>query len=310
MSPFANAVHEEVYDTSEAGTNHEQSITNENAATSASGGLMATRFLTQLMVRPGKKVRLSHCDPRDTLGWEKDHKMKASLAKALKRLDSLQYLLYAEHKHALLVVFQALDAGGKDGTIRHVMSGVNPQGCRVTSFKVPSHEEAAHDFLWRMHKAVPAKGDIGIFNRSHYEDVLIVRVHNLVPKKVWSARYRQINRFEEYLAESDVKVLKFFLHISKEEQKKRFMERIDDPDKRWKISEADFNERMYWDDYQAAYEDALSKCNAPHAPWFIIPSDKKWFRNLAVSHILVDALESMHMKFPPPTVEVNKLKIR
>ena len=228
--------------------------------------------------------------------------------KAIKKLDKLQYLLYADHKHALLMVFQGLDAAGKDGTIRHVMSGVNPQGCSVTSFKAPSPEEAAHDYLWRVHHAVPAFGDIGIFNRSHYEDVLIVRVHNLVPKEVWSERYEQINQFEEYLADNNVKILKFFLHISKEEQKKRFMERMDDPDKRWKISEADFNERKFWDDYTKAYEDALERCSTKVAPWFVIPANKKWFRDLAVSHIIVETLEEMKLKFPAPTIDLKKLK--
>jgi PPK2 family polyphosphate:nucleotide phosphotransferase len=269
---------------------------------------MATNFTKELMVRPGKKVKLRKFDPDDTLGWDKGHKTKDSLEKSLQKLDSLQYLLYAEHKRALLVVLQALDAGGKDGTIRHVMSGVNPQGCSVTGFKSPSSEEAAHDFLWRIHKAVPKHGDIGIFNRSHYEDVLIVRVHNLVPKDVWSKRFDEINQFEEMLARNDVKTLKFFLHISKDEQKKRFMERIDDPDKRWKVSLADFQERKFWDEYTNAYEDVLTKCSTEDSPWFIIPSNKKWFRNLAVSHVIAETLENLKMKFPAPTIDVKRLK--
>jgi PPK2 family polyphosphate:nucleotide phosphotransferase len=269
---------------------------------------MATNFTKELMAKPGKKVKLSKYNPDDTLGWDKGRRTKASLEKAIERLDRLQYLLYAERKRALLIVFQALDAGGKDGTIRHVMSGVNPQGCGVTSFKQPSAEEAAHDFLWRAHKAVPEYGDIGIFNRSYYEDVLVVRVHNLVAKDVWSRRYDQINWFESFLGDNNVKVLKFFLHISKDEQKKRFMERIDDPDKRWKISVADFNERKFWNDYTEAYEDALTHCNTPEAPWYIIPANKKWFRNLAVSHIIAETLEGMHMKFPPATIDVKRLK--
>ncbi|MGH9690710.1 MAG: polyphosphate kinase 2 family protein [Candidatus Acidiferrales bacterium] len=269
---------------------------------------MPTNFSKELVITPGTKVRLDKYDAGETFGWSKDHKMKSSLAKTLQKLDSLQYLLYAERKRALLLVLQALDAGGKDGTIRHVMSGVNPQGCRVTSFKVPSAEEAAHDFLWRIHKAVPSLGEIGIFNRSHYEDVLVVRVHNLVPKSVWSERYDLINGFEEMLHKSHVKILKFFLHISKDEQKERFMDRIDDPDKRWKISEADFSERKLWDSYQAAYEDALTRCSTPEAPWYIIPANKKWFRNLAVSHIVAETLDAMQMKFPPPLMDVKKLK--
>jgi PPK2 family polyphosphate:nucleotide phosphotransferase len=269
---------------------------------------MATNFIKELMVKPGKKVRLGQYDPDETLGWDKGRKTKENLEKSLQKLDSLQYLLYAERKRALLVVLQALDAGGKDGTIRHVMSGVNPQGCSVTSFKAPSSEEAAHDFLWRIHKAVPKHGDIGIFNRSHYEDVLVVRVHNLAPKEVWSTRFDQINQFEGMLARNNVKILKFFLHISKDEQKKRFMQRIDDPDRRWKISLADFQERKFWDEYTNAYEDALTKCSTEDAPWFIIPSNKKWFRNLAVSHVIAETLENMQMKFPSPSVDVKRLK--
>src|ERR1700683_664523 len=269
---------------------------------------MPTNFSKELIAKPGKKVKLPKYDPSDTLGWDKTHKMKEALQKAVDDLDRLQYLLYAEHKRALLIVLQGRDAAGKDGTIRHVMSGVNPQGCTVTPFKVPSPEEASHDYLWRIHKAVPEYGDIGIFNRSVYEDVLVVRVHNLVPKDVWSKRYDQINEFEKLLHENNVKILKFFLHISKDEQKKRFQQRIDDPDRRWKISEADFAERKFWDDYTAAYEVALTKCSTDHCPWYIIPSNKKWFRNLAVSHIIAETLESMHMKFPKPTVDVKKLK--
>jgi PPK2 family polyphosphate:nucleotide phosphotransferase len=270
---------------------------------------MATNFTKELMVHPGKKVKLHKHDPEETLGWDKDEKAKKSVDKALEQIDTLQYLLYAERKHSLLVVLQAMDTGGKDGTIRHVMSGVNPQGCRVTSFKVPSAEERAHDFLWRIHHALPEAGEIGIFNRSHYEDVLVVRVHNLVPKAVWTRRYDEINTFEDYCSENGVRILKFFLHISKDEQKERMMARIDDRDKRWKISEADFKERKFWDEYVAAYEDALTRCSTKRAPWFIIPANKKWFRNLAVSHIIAETLEDMKMKFPAPTVDVKRLKI-
>jgi PPK2 family polyphosphate:nucleotide phosphotransferase len=270
---------------------------------------MATNFSKELIVPRGEKVKLSKSDPEETLGWSKGHKMKASLAKSLERLDKLQYLLYAEKKRALLIVLQGIDAAGKDGTIRHVMSGVNPQGCKVTSFKKPSEEEMEHDFLWRVHKAVPEVGDIGIFNRSHYEDVLVVRVHNLVPKDVWSRHYDQINNFEKMLNENNVALLKFFLHISKDEQKKRFQQRINDPDRQWKISESDFDERKYWSDYTAAFEDMLTRCNGLYAPWYIIPSNKKWFRNLAVSHVIAETMENMHMKFPKPTVDIKKLKL-
>jgi PPK2 family polyphosphate:nucleotide phosphotransferase len=271
-------------------------------------GFMTTNFTKELIVPPGKKVKLEKYDPEETLGWEKNHKMKVSLKKALQRIDSLQYLLYAEHKWALLIILQAPDAGGKDGTIRHVMSGVNPQGCHVTSFKPPSAEEQAHNFLWRIHNAIPKYGDIGIFNRSQYEDVLVVRVHNLVPKEVWASRYEQINSFEQILYKNNVRMLKFFLHISKDEQKKRFLERIDDPDKRWKISESDFTERKYWDDYVVAYEESLTRCSTPEAPWFVIPANKKWFRDLAVSHIIAETLEGMDMKFPPPSIDVKSIK--
>ena len=269
---------------------------------------MATNFSKELIASPGKKVKLADWNPEDSLGWEKGHKAKASTEKQIEKLDKLQYLLYAEHKRALLIVLQGRDAAGKDGTIRHVMSGVDPQGCTVAAFKKPSAEEMSHEYLWRIHKAVPEYGNIGIFNRSVYEDVLVVRVHNMVPKDVWSQRYAQINEFEEILHDNRVKIIKFFLHISKDEQKKRFQARIDDPDRRWKISEADFAERKFWDDYTAAYEDVLTKCSTDHAPWYIIPANKKWFRNLAVSHIITETLEEMNMKFPPPTVDVKKLK--
>jgi PPK2 family polyphosphate:nucleotide phosphotransferase len=259
-------------------------------------------FSRKLMVPPDKKIELAKFDPADTLDYENDHKTEAKLEKTIKRLDELQNLLYAERKRALLVVLQGMDAAGKDGTIRHVMSGVNPQGCSVTSFKVPNSEELAHDFLWRIHKAVPEKGMIGIFNRSQYEDVLVVRVHNLVPKEVWKARYDEINRFERNLGENDVKILKFFLHISREEQQKRFRERLNDPHKKWKFSKADAAERKRWDDYITAYEAVLSRCSTEYAPWFIIPSDHKWFRNLAISRIIVETLEEFDMHYPksPP----------
>lgn len=266
------------------------------------------RFTKEFKVKPGSKIRLSKYDPEETLGWHKGHKMEASLDKAIQAMDNLQFRLSAERKQALLIVLQGLDTAGKDGTIRHVMSGINPQGCRVTPFKVPTAEEAAHDFLWRIHKAVPEHGEIVIFNRSHYEDVLVVRVHKLVPKEVWSSRYGEINEFEQILASSGTRILKFFLHISRDEQRKRLLQRIDDPDRQWKISEADFHERKFWSDYIAAYESALSKCSTDSAPWFIIPANKKWFRNLAISHIIAETLGDMNPKFPAPTVDVAKIK--
>jgi PPK2 family polyphosphate:nucleotide phosphotransferase len=249
------------------------------------------------LVKPGKKLRLQDHDPDDTAGIGKAHAERVT-AKNTARLARLHELLYAEHKTALLIILQAMDAGGKDGTIKHVMSGVNPQGCSVTSFKVPTKLEADHDFLWRIHAAVPARGDIGIFNRSQYEEVLIVRVHKLVPKDQWSKRYEEINAFEKLLDDNDVRILKFFLHISKDEQMRRFQERLTNPDKNWKSSPADFQERKFWDDYQKAYQIALQKCSKRHAPWFIIPANKKWFRNMAVSQIIVDTLEDLRMHYP------------
>ncbi len=258
------------------------------------------------IVKPGSKIKLAEWDPGENFGIARDDE---ALAKNLARLTELQHLLYADKRHALLIVLQALDAGGKDGTIRHVMSGVNPQGCEVTSFKGPSSEELQHDFLWRIHKAVPRLGDIGIFNRSQYEDVLVVRVHDLAPKKVWSKRYRQINEFERSLSENRVSILKFYLHISKDEQKKRFESRMQDPTKNWKLSLPDFEERKHWDDYLRAYEVALRKCSTDYAPWYIIPSNDKWFRNYAVSHIIVSTLEELRLKYPAPTIDLAKIQL-
>ena len=251
----------------------------------------------KLMVKPGKKLNLADHDPDDSHGFTKDMADR-QLVKYRAKLDQLQELLYAGHQHALLIVLQAMDAGGKDGTIRHVMSGVNPQSCDVASFKAPTALELGHDFLWRVHKVVPIKGNIGIFNRSHYEDVLIARVPKLVPKSVWSKRYAHINDFERMLADNGVKILKFFLHISKDEQKRRFEERLADPNKRWKVSPADFEERKLWDQYMIAFEAALTKCSFDWAPWYVIPANKKWFRNCAISQIIVEALESLDMEYP------------
>ena len=265
----------------------------------------------RLLVPPGKGVRLAARDSDDTLGLEKGSATDTMLAKNIARLDELQYLMYAEHRRALLVVLQGIDASGKDGTIRHVMSGLNPQGCRVTAFKVPVGEELEHDFLWRVHRAVPARGDIAIFNRSHYEEVLVTRVRKLVPKDAWSQRYDQINAFERLLVENGTIVVKFFLHISKAEQKRRFEERLDDPTKQWKLSPGDFEDRKYWDDYLEAYEDALSRCStaaSTRARRYGIPADRKWVRDFAVSRILVETLDACDMKFPKPTVDVARLR--
>jgi PPK2 family polyphosphate:nucleotide phosphotransferase len=263
--------------------------------------------ISALVVEPGAKFKLSKFAPDDTHGVSKHH-ATASLPDHVKRLAEQHDLLYAEHKRAMLIVLQGMDASGKDGTIRHVMSGVNPQGCSVTSFKQPSTKELDHDFLWRVHAAVPGKGEIGIFNRSQYEDVLIARVHDLVPRAVWKKRYDQINAFEQILAENDVHILKFFLHISSEEQARRFRERLSDPRKNWKASAADFKEREYWDKYQAAYQDTLDKCSTKYAPWYVIPSDHKWFRNFAVGGIIVETLESFRMQYPatvPPEAGID-----
>jgi PPK2 family polyphosphate:nucleotide phosphotransferase len=201
-----------------------------------------------------------------------------------------------------------MDTGGKDGTINHFLGSMNPQGCRVVPFKQPTANELAHDFLWRIHKPAPAKGEVVIFNRSQYEDVLVVRVHNLVPKVVWSRRYDEINAFEKELVLDNTHILKFYLHISKEEQLSRFKERLDDPTKQWKISEADYKERHFWDDYTTAYEDVLSRCSTEHAPWFVIPSNHKWFRNLAIARIVVEYLKGLDMKFPLPSVDLEQIR--
>jgi|SRR5580704_3436802 PPK2 family polyphosphate:nucleotide phosphotransferase len=267
-------------------------------------------FAKELMVRPGKKVHLSEYDADDTFGYEKCDATKKLLEKNLSRLDELQSLLYAENKHALLIVLQGMDAAGKDGTVRHVMSGVNPQGCFVSQFKVPTYEESEHDYLWRAHKAVPERGKIGIFNRSYYEDVLVVRVHKLVEEDVWKKRFDQINEFESLLTNNNVTILKFFLHISKEEQKKRFQERLDDPSHQWKLSPADLAERKYWNDYVEAYEAALTKCSTEDAPWYIIPSNHKWFRNLAVSRIIEKTLQDFRMKYPKPSFDFSHYKLK
>ena len=250
-----------------------------------------------LRVRPGTRVRLSSLDPAATFGHDKASAVAAT-TKELDRLSELQDRFWAEGKRSVLVVLQGIDAAGKDGTINKVMEAFNPQGCPVSSFKVPSAEELAHDYLWRVHKRVPGKGEIGIFNRSHYEDVLVVRVHELVPKTVWSKRYAQINDFERILADNGTTIVKFFLSISKDEQKKRFQARVDDPTKRWKFSMGDLDERKRWDDYQAAFDEALSKTSMAWAPWYVIPADRKWFRDLAVSSILADTIADLRPRYP------------
>jgi PPK2 family polyphosphate:nucleotide phosphotransferase len=259
-------------------------------------------------ITPGSRVRLKDFDPAFTGAHQTKAAARPEIEKLQRRMDELQFRLYAEQKRALLICLQAPDAGGKDGVIRHVIGSMNPQGCRVVSFKQPSAEELAHDFLWRIEHQTPKRGEVVIFNRSQYEDVLIVRVHDLVPKKVWSKRYEQINDFEQRLAANGTHILKFFLHISRQEQLRRFKQRLDDPARHWKISEADYTERDYWTAYQAAYEDALGRCSTEVAPWFVIPSDHKWFRNLAVSHILVATLERLGIELPEPTVNLADIR--
>jgi PPK2 family polyphosphate:nucleotide phosphotransferase len=264
-------------------------------------------FRDRFRVAPGSKVELRSIDAGYT-GKQSEKEAGDEIAEYTERLRRLQGVLYAENRRSVLIVLQAMDAGGKDGTIGHVFASVNPQGAYVHAFKQPTPEEAAHDFLWRAHAAAPARRLLAIFNRSHYEDVLIVRVHQLVPQNVWSKRYDRINEFEKNLAENATHILKFYLHITPDEQLRRFQARLDDPHKQWKISEEDYKERAYWDQYVAAYEDALARCSTDDAPWFIIPANHKWFRNLAVSRIVVETLEELGMKYPPPSVDLERIR--
>lgn len=266
------------------------------------------RSIDRFRVAPGERVQLKDFDPGYKGGSTDKKDALEKVAKLRDKMGELQQRLFAERKRSLLVCLQALDAGGKDGVIKHVIGCMNPDGCRVANFKEPSQEELAHDFLWRIEAQMPRKGEVAIFNRSHYEDVLIVRVHNLVPKKIWSKRYDEINDFERRHAENGTRILKFFLNISKEEQLQRFEQRLDDPTKRWKISESDYAEREYWEDYRTAYEDAIARCNSDESPWFVIPADHKWFRDLAVSEIIVSTLESMDIQVPQPTVNIEDIR--
>jgi PPK2 family polyphosphate:nucleotide phosphotransferase len=257
-----------------------------------------TSFRKQFLVRPGDPVRLANVDPNETLG----HSKPDSLVKVeadLNRLASLQERIYAERKHRVLIILQGIDASGKDGTISHVMTGFNPQGCRVVGFGVPSAVELAHDYLWRIHGAVPGDGEIVIFNRSHYESVLVERVHSLVSKDVWSRRYDEINAFEELLSREGTTIIKFFLHIDRDEQLARLKARYDDPTKRWKFKVGDLKERALWDDYTEAFEDALRRCSTEIAPWYVIPANHKWFRDLAIGDIVADVLDGLRPEYPP-----------
>jgi PPK2 family polyphosphate:nucleotide phosphotransferase len=261
-------------------------------------------------VDAGQAADLAHRDPSDQSLFNGGKKAgKTALTKLNKRLEDLQELFHADSRHRLLVVLQATDSGGKDGTIRSVFDGVNPLGVKVASFKKPTEKELAHDYLWRIHPHVPGNGEITIFNRSHYEDVLVVRVHNLVPELQWRRRYQQIVDFERLLVEEGTTILKFFLHISKDEQRERLQDRVDDPEKHWKFSLADLDERKRWDDYQAAFEEAISRTSTGFAPWYVIPANRKWYRNIVVAKILIETLESLDLRFPPSEEDLTGVMV-
>ena len=269
----------------------------------------APKLAERLAVKPGSEVSLKDWDPAATFGWTKDTAASKTTGD-LVRLASLQERIWAERRHPVLVILQGIDAAGKDGTIGHVMTALNPQGAPVTGFGVPTTTELAHDYLWRAHAAMPKKGEIGIFNRSYYEDVLVVRVHNLVPKQVWARRYAQINDFEKMLVQEGTTIIKFFLLIDRDEQRERLQDRYDDPTKRWKFKMSDLDERKLWDDYTAAFEEALGRCSTATAPWYVIPANRKWFRNLAVSEILADRLTALKPAYPlspdlPPNLAIE-----
>lgn len=273
---------------------------NNGAGCSAKGWILIKGCpMKQYLVKPETNIKLSKWDPNDTgdfKGGKEEGLVK--LEKLNAKLEVLQELLYAEHKHKVLVILQAMDTGGKDGAIRRVFDRVNPAGVRVASFKTPTPEELDHDYLWRIHKQVPGRGELVVFNRSHYEDVLVVRVHNIVPPEVWSKRFEQINEFERNLAENGTTILKFYLHIDLDEQKERLQARLDDPTKHWKFRLGDLEERKLWPDYMKAFEDVLSKTSTEYAPWYIVPANRKWFRDLVISSVLVDTLEGLKMKYP------------
>ena len=259
-------------------------------------------------IEPDSKVDLSKWDPEDSSEFDGNKEEgRAALAYLNGRLAELQEILYAEHKHKVLIVLQAMDTGGKDGAIRHVFKGINPQGVRVASFKVPSAIEMDHDYLWRIHQQTPGKGEMVIFNRSHYEDVLVVRVHKLVPEKVWKRRYQQINNFEKLLAEEGTTILKFYLDISAEEQKERLRARLEDPTKHWKFHPNDLKERQLWKEYLRAYEDALEKTSTRYAPWYIVPANKKWYRDLVIASVILETLKDLKMEYPQPEYDVASI---
>jgi PPK2 family polyphosphate:nucleotide phosphotransferase len=265
-------------------------------------------YRKKFFVAPGKKLRLIDIDPSDTQDQKSEADSSEFLERCRQKLADMQTLLYAENKRALLIVLQAMDAGGKDGTISHVMRAMNPQGVSVFRFETPTPEEQGHDFLWRVHTRAPRRSQVGVFNRSHYEDVLITRVHQNIDAATCVARYAQISDFEAELIANGTHILKFFLHISKEEQLARFRQRLEDPHRNWKISEADYTERKFWDDYLNAYQDALSATSTKTAPWFVIPSNHKWFRNLAISQIIADTMADFGMQYPKPHVDLAKIR--
>lgn len=267
--------------------------------------------MNKYKIKPNKKFNLKEHDPNSTSEFDGNKEKGEGIISELNaRLEKLQELLFAEHKQKILIVLQAMDTGGKDGVIRRVFDGVNPQGVRVASFKVPTSLELDHDYLWRVHQQTPAKGEIVIFNRSHYEDVLVVRVKNLVPESVWSKRYDQINNFEQLLAEEGTTILKFFLNISFEEQRERLLSRIDEPEKNWKFNPGDLEERKLWDTYMKAYEDAIDKTSTKWAPWYIIPANKKWYRDLVISTILVECLDSLKMNYPESPSDLDQYRVQ
>ena len=277
----------------------------------------ARKFSKPYRVEHGKKFRLKNYDPADTATLRSEERAGELLAKGVARMAELQDKLYAQDRWGLLLIFQAMDAAGKDGVIKHVMSGVNPQGCQVYSFKTPSAEELDHDYLWRTMKCLPERGRIGIFNRSYYEEVLVVRVHprilaneripaHLVTKNIWQERFQDICSLERYLSRNGLVIRKFFLNVSKKEQKKRFLDRLQQPEKNWKFSAADLQEREHWDDYMGAYEDMIANTSTPHAPWFVIPADNKWFTRLAVAAAIVDTLDGLNLAYPKVDAQKKK----
>lgn len=271
---------------------------------------LAEAGMNKYLVKPDSRIRLKDFDPEDTSAYDGDKdSAKAELKNLTAQMDSLQERLYAEGKHAVLFVIQAPDTGGKDGTIRKVFGNLNPAGCQVASFKAPTTNELAHDYLWRIHAELPRRGEIGIFNRSHYEEVLIVRVHKLAPKEVWQKRYEHIRAFEKMLTDEGTTIVKFYLHISKDEQKKRLQERLDDPDKHWKFNPGDLNERALWDEYQEAYQDALNETSTDYAPWYAIPANRNWYRNVIVARIAHATLKGLDPKFPQTKLDVSQIVI-